>query len=180
MKTSSITGEMELTKEEFLTLSAADKRVVLAKDVLRYMDLRWLHPFRGRYFHPVYTNLFEFNAIQDLREIVKQSNCYVCALGALFIAAVIYNKDPEYCFMLKHSGSIRKILNSYFSQNQLSLIEMAFEGSSIYSIEGQTPDTIVAAITFSDNCYTGEIMTSIMDNIITNNGEFDPTKEHHE
>lgn len=130
--------ERLLRNAAFERMSPADKRRALARDALAWVEAGALVPTRGRYLEP--TDFDKYRIVSDLRanpyhklrdkelcDIVL-GQCNACAIGALFVAKVAtvdrctVGHWANECFVEADQ------LTDYFSQNQLALIECAFEG----------------------------------------------------
>ena len=173
-----------MNEEKFKKLTKPDKRVAIAKDVIKYIDKEKIKPKQSIYFMPIGLSRISGDLIgKQLNKIIpKTSKCEVCVLGGLLYSCVRTENDftvPEV------NGGIRNIgrsfivnkLGKYFSEKQLALIEWAFEektlGEGSYDRVGLTYDKWRAAI---DYAYKNKLhgpkakMRHIMENIIKNKG----------
>jgi hypothetical protein len=159
------------------------KCVAIAKDVLERLD--YLNVYKGHYLALNQDVLLpeEGNA-QDLLPQLEQ-NCQVCALGACFLSHIRLYDEVDigevnwYGGSLSHRRTIISKLKKYFGESQLDMIETAFEGYVPREKEINF-ETLMGIHRFwrkFDN-YT-ERLRAIMENIVSNNGEFNPTKGEH-
>ena len=164
-----------MTKSE---VEKAKKRVLIAKDVIKLLDLKKIKSVRGLYLNLNGEDTKDSNAPVE-KVLKKKKSCQVCALGSLFYAHVNrFNKvkvknlrNEYYDARWNHPNNqfeatqfnICKPLHSYFSQEQLLLIEDYFEENNIYS---STVNDYIPAKKMS--------IRAIMENIIKNNGTFIP------
>ncbi len=155
-----------------MKLPAKERRVVLAKDVLKHLKVKGLITAqKGIYL------LFnkEYADGQQADEVIKKGGCEVCAIGALFVADVlIRDKITAHDSIYLHN--IRKRLNHHFGKEQLDLIEAAFEVKYMNLVNfGAIGIKAEKAINFGRK-YTNSHnrMKAIMKNIIENKGTFIP------
>jgi hypothetical protein len=167
-------------------------RVQIAKDVLQQMDANYLIPFSGSYVRVTASQEFPVADVKTALE--KVENCKVCALGAVFVAAVKrynelqFSSDEQYDFQRGSLGGgwiKRHLQQNYFDYRTLYEMESMFEGEVIGAPVGTDPavykDLALAAARFywkSRRRFetaperTAYRMRTIMQNIIDNNGEF--------
>lgn len=168
----------------------ARKRILLAKDVLRLLQERKIVAQQDKYFENKNIILSEVSSEESFQKLLQESKepCEVCAVGSLLVCAVKrYNKakikdirygaarddnslgsDDAFCFM--------KILQRYFSKEQIVLIESAFEKTSrgidsCFHGNLQPDDLLIAQEKYKD-MDSEQTMIAIMQNIIDNNGTF--------
>lgn len=153
---------------EFASLSNAEKRVQIAKDVLAQLALKKIQPEQGAY--------------------VESSNgetCQACALGALFVCTAVRTGNKLEDVVLDAASDdyfgfdhIREQLSPLFSEAQLGKIERAFEG---WGAGDEPSDTnkygSLMTEAYNDGISSPRVrMERIMRNIIANNGTFVPSK----
>jgi len=157
--------------------------VAIAQDVLAQLGQYGV--FYGQYLRgqlPHDVNVKREDSVQNHVDVVAK-NCRVCALGAAFLSMVrLYNAvnmetlmpyidDTHSVFMQRNSITCR--LNTYFSSEQLDMIESAFERCQM----GHTasPTRKYDAMLFVDNENNPkERLKKIMENIVENGGVFNP------
>lgn len=129
-------------KDEFKKMSAADKRVAIAKDVIAQINLETYKPQKGTYVDIHETD--KANEIDNVDEkpadlMMSQGmvQCTVCAKGAMFMSHI--RKDAGSCTIEEAQEGqdedvIEDRLEDLFGEKQLDLIEAAFEkDDSFYS-----------------------------------------------
>ncbi len=190
--------------DRFRKANKARKRVMIARDVLAQLDAKRFIPTEGVWVNEVkgLNDVLEQEEDKDLRDLlVKQPKCEVCGLGALFVSCVefadklnIAELDEGIKDDLKSEESgeetgisftlLNPYLKKYFDSDQLILIELAFEQGCGNYREYNSPLGKEAADFFDlieddwlsnqDESFQETKMRLIMENIIANNGTFDP------
>lgn len=167
-------------------MTNTEKRVLIAKDVIKLIKAKKIVVESGKYFK--LNSRYEYVGKQLNKVLPKIKKCEVCALGGLFYSYVMKYNNYEidenginYIGKICNSGyEMRDLLKSIFSEKQLYLIECAFEESDInencesaeYSYE-----TIERAVEYKekheldDDSYD-KLLIHIMKNIIKNKGVF--------
>lgn len=177
------------SNSEFETASPEQKRVLIAKDVITALDSKRFNATGMIYVD--FGEDFEVpNDNQELCNIIKDKNCNVCALGALFVSAVErydelscqeiqFEQGRTYPVISDNRGFI-KYLGQFFDIEQLELIECAFEGRPTcgWILRNESHAIRRARIYCGDHCSSHwpaakYRMRKIMNNIIRNNGTFD-------
>src|SRR5687767_4934603 len=123
--------------KRFDRMTPAQKRVAIAKDVLKHIRSKWLKPTHGEYFNVPGVRSFYPDG-QDVRAIIKSfSSCRVCAIGACFSAAVnrfdelrlgLTCGDSNIIQSISGPDGMKNYLGQWFIDEQLYLIEEVFEG----------------------------------------------------
>lgn len=105
---------------------------------------------------------------------ITPKRCKVCAIGAMSIIKSVLDKDDNP--LLGHHGRHFEILTRVFSEEQLRLIETAFEICFIYSPEtDEEEESMNHGVQFGRQYYRdGDRLEMIMHNICDNKGEFKP------
>lgn len=151
-------------------MTKAQKRVQIAKDVLKQLRIGRLKPKKGVYVEPkTAINIKSVEPDIQVQKLIKDKACKVCALGSLMVCAIDrFNK-----LKLSETSSYSKLdifdrtyLMKFFSYNQLEFMEAAFEGWY-----GGGCDL------FSPKLPNKERLTRIMKNVIRNKGTFIPEQE---
>jgi len=157
------------------TMTRAQRRVAVAKDVIKWLDQDKLVASSGTYLFAGYGNddLSNLSSVRlnnpdgSFQDTLKTlPACEVCAKGAIFVCAVNrQNKvtNAETGNWGWTGEEMRDKLRGLFSARQLDLIEAEFEGSYGYysRIMEKTMD-----------CDDESRMRAIMRNIIKNKGTF--------
>jgi len=180
-------GILKLAKDRarrFRHMSKARKRVAIARDVISQLQSKRLIP-KPSHWVTVHSWLTERPAAGvDLREeLIKSSGCTVCAMGAIFVSAVMREPDVKVSddimvgkrSEVANHGQIRSKLIKYFTDNQLKLIELAFERGRGWNFVDNDRDQ--DAVRFGEQFPDERVrMAAIMSNIVDNNGTFNPPK----
>jgi|GEM_PF-2108353 hypothetical protein len=175
----------------FEMASPGGKRVIIAKDVLKQLDAGRYGASVGAYVRiPIYNNGFYADKADDIQSnFNKVKTCSVCAIGSCLMSITHFKnklKFRDVIFQSSLHGEAKELMSKYFTPRQLSMIEIAFEkryssGFSNYArgAFGYIPsqDEIDASLLFGSKIYSDtKRLRAIMQNIITNKGEFIPTK----
>ncbi len=177
---------MEPTKEEM--------RVEIAQDVLKALKTKRINASHNGYMTADDEKLADLASAweeEDLEALMKLSQeeysppkaCDVCAIGAVFVAAVDRHDALKLSEVYKNSidGDIGDdlmlpYLNKWFEDSQLRLMEYAFENEFHgTNYDGPDDDVCKAAEAFYEFYdEPGDRVTAIMNNIIENKGTFIP------
>lgn len=183
---------------EFAILSHQEKRVAIAKDVLKQLDARrlvaqsktWLVGGAGT------IRITEEDHEKPLCQLLaSQESCNVCALGGILVSAAklanaatvndVRDKNTEGYFVVD-MFTMLPYLKNFFDESQLRLIELAFErGDGGYSPASQA-DYEAAEIFAQQKTYLAgdEVdddtrLRLIMECVVRNNGTFVPKDVRH-
>jgi hypothetical protein len=184
-------------------LSAKAKaRIAIARDVLKQIRSGMFEPTSGVFFRAeakdrrknVLTER-DVRDRKDLRDVLPKrlKRCEVCAKGALLMSCITkFDNVPVEIDMV---GSVDKAnamldgaanyadfgLSNYFNQQQLDLMESAFEGfrAGWFNTHFQEPSYMLKAYLAIDRYYRGyedpeSRLVAIMKNLIRNKGTFKP------
>jgi len=188
-------------------LSPEQRRIVIASDVIAGIKAKRFKPTRG-YFVDIVENKFHELAKQEsslwhnrleevlkgtsLRDFFNETECKVCALGAMFVSMTeVFDEKSKTGDAFNHElnsnigyTEIEKAMGRYFEPKQLKLIETAFErGCGWHKIMVYAHPTDLdfylqgfAAVDFGINLPDdhGERMMGIMQNVVDNGGTFVP------
>lgn len=178
--------------EAFAKLTAEQKRVAIASDVLSYLDAKRIVALPGTYIRiPVVGDVSDEEQVCSV--IAAAPDCKVCAIGATFMAAVeranaLKIKDVDATrwtseLQISYEG-MTEYLGKFFDDEQLLLIEAAFEGYDPHGeIDYEFLDDVTKMFVWTENddddgstCSTSpdDRMRAIMANIVANNGTFCP------
>lgn len=178
--------ETERRNRQFARLSNARKRVVIAQDVLDQLDLRRLVPTFGKYLEVPDEVAQKFSSWDDddesiqVHEALDGVSCKVCGIGSLFVAAVDRANECTVADMDQPQNDyfMREYLGDFFDLEQLVLVEAAFEGRLINSMETDLTEyspEVLAAIRFASKVRSASgRLKKIMQNIVDNGGTFVP------
>ena len=178
--------------------SAAEKRVLIAKDVIAQLKAKRIFAETGTWTDlDVLGKAQSFNEEAGFQETFLTDNslsCNCCAVGSLFIGCTLYaNKLPNYEIrdnweLGENLISRKKFANGFeklFSPKQLGLIELAFEGRSEFFTDDEWFDYEAPKLSAKENTAARvryydafkserDRLIAIMENIIENNGTFEP------
>jgi hypothetical protein len=176
---------------DITTLTPEQVRVEVAKDVIASLIIDKITPDAGTYGSLTFVEPLPANENVSLREkIPSMKACSVCAMGSLMMAFVSrFNNFSVHTYGTNHVGftsdSIRQTLSPYFTSEQLSLMEKAY-GDFTFSIL-LTQEQVSKAHNFfvkendghdasyENNYVRGkERLVAIMQNIVDNDGTFNP------
>lgn len=183
-------------------LTNAEKRVLIAKDVIaqikreKYLaqpglfisDSVW-EAIGGSSYGSYDVDPDNPNRGEVLLKFIeeKEKNCEVCALGGAFVSAVkLFDKCSRDDIVREDSrATTHEYLKRWFSNDQMNLIESAFEGGPFVGVNGDEeaeydedgneiiPKDIKKAIAFGERYQdAGERLMGIMRNIVRNKGTF--------
>jgi hypothetical protein len=186
---------LEKWNKEFNSLSDAEKRVAIAKDVLAQIKKEVIIPQRSTYLK--LNNWRNFEETEQVNKHINKVECTCCALGSMFLSHIKYNNHCTVEDLLGFDSDriVEKGLEQYFDSGQLVLMETAFErweqnynedyDEGILQIEdgifhgwtlkslGLTEDDLdKAGRLYDDIDDDTERLTLIMKNLIKNKGEF--------
>lgn len=198
-KAQKLKREIAKRNKLFAAASAAEKRVLIAKDVIAQIKLGRYKAYAQTWVRPevrvngsprTYINLsLEFGPDAPVRELFlnkKIASCECCALGAMFMSCTLYNnnqttkdfEDETIWFDERvegYDGGFSNGLNKFFSSDQLMLIESAFEGGdgafNVPVDQAKKKSVLAWHDSLPDD---KKRLVAIMENIIENNGTFKP------
>jgi len=148
----------------FNEMSPERKRVAIARDTIESLRLKKVVAKRGVYL--------DWTSMENGDKLPKNYKCQACALGSMFVGLTTRVKDVS---VKDANGGIRADitdgLSNYFDNEQLDLIEDAFETGygCVADDDCSTQQKFGAQFKTED-----ERLVAIMQNIINNNGEFKP------
>lgn len=186
-------NEKNIRNNELLKNASPDeKRVLIAKDVLKLLKEKRITPTTGVYCEIRNKNAFysKTNSISDngrnkfeLSEAFKVANCNTCALGALFVGALnvfdnvkIDSAYTNYGYNSLNSANIifRNIMRTYFETRQLNLIESFLECHERFMVNYKFSSVEELEFNRFSKLDKKQRFVYIMKNIIKNNGQFIP------
>lgn len=185
----------------FAALTPQEQRIAIAKDVILQLELGKFEASSGTYFELVAkSELYDGDDLQKVIENRTES-CSVCAIGAVFASkvrlgnnVVISKWDINETEVGLSSSCLLEATENIFSEKQMRLMEFAFEGDDInyifytnnlglsdfeskkeYNKAYKELERINKACESFYKNYeydNSKRMVAIMQNVITNNGEF--------
>lgn len=185
-------------KDAFKKMSKAEKRVAIAEDVIAQIRCETYVPTSGTYVEINASSkaadkgfdVYSMNTKPaDLMMQEGMLSCNVCAKGAMFLSHV--RKDVDSCTIdqARRGADERHIeheLTDLFSEEQLDMIEAAFEGQADFYTDNHGEDTDddgdvlptdpgMKAERFAERYSDDQKrLIGIMRNIIKNKGTFKP------
>ena len=161
----SLARRTKASNAKFASATKAEKRVMIAKDVIKAIDVLQIKPTHGSYLatSPFYSKALGSpeGSFQDLLPEIPA--CTVCAKGAIFVCTVARQNQVTNDEAISHQFTDDRLsedLGGVFSASQLGKIESAFETWDC--------DRYVWGNTASER------MRNIMKNIVKNKGTFIP------
>lgn len=176
----------------FRKMTPDQRRVCIAKDVLEALKLKKITPTSGIYLDITSkkTVTKEADGDRDLSDLLPSVKCNVCAIGAIFVCAVIRNDElpigkgmrwnrfdaDDYKVPVQELGfDEHGYVSKFFSASQRSQIEMAFEKWTFFSRGG---DSSATAYFTDEKPDPKQRMVLIMESIVAEGGTFRPKKLH--
>lgn len=166
--------DIEKGNKRFAKLTAPQKRVAIAKDVLLSIKTGIVIPTCGNYFS--LTKKLDGKTLQEgLCDVNSPISCKVCGMGAVFVSKVKLGNTFEMDGSYVSDDEMTENLEGIFSTKQLRLIEHAFEGFHAgFANITDTEETKCENKFRYKYSEPSERMQAIMKNIIKNNGTFKP------
>lgn len=169
---SKLDKEINLRNEAFRALSPEKQRVLIAQDVLQQLKIGELVAVRRRWLEASSVDEDKFTSSQ-----FRTSKCEGCAVGGMLLCA-LKRDEANSCRTVNNYVSLfsdaREVLDKYFSQEQLQLIEFYYENGngdiSRHSLEFGTDQYLTSWHCDQNNTR----LRLIMENIIVNDGTFVP------
>lgn len=162
-------------------LSAAAKRVAIAKDVLSQLKSEIYYARSGSYWR--FPLCYDTARLLDQDSLVEASGhgdyCQVCGIGAAVMSAIrCFNKHRVSSVNGCDPRAAINVLSDYFSKRQMALIEAAFEPRSdsfrvADELEFNRDKLCERTEEFHTKHYNDtERMVAIFKNIVRNKGTF--------
>jgi hypothetical protein len=168
----------------FNTLSPNQQRITIASDVLNQLATS---KFIAE--HRTYFSLEDGDSTDNctLQQKIDTNGCRVCAMGAVFASRVRVANEIEDSYV--EADDIIEALDNIFDEEQLRLMEVAFEGEDIASYFNENYSTydeemgewVVdcddyhSALDMYDSYDTAhDRLKAVMTNVVTNMGVFRP------
>jgi len=175
----------------FKKLTKPQKRVAIAKDVLKQIKDKSLIPDRYNYLIPASSFNFYESGGEELSTVLYNESCRVCALGSVFACIIKKENDfiiPNQSLRLegdKYGADLRRRVRKYFSSLQMAMIESAYMRSAGYFIYEKIDrdkhlnimnicEDYRSANNVNSCMYNKKALNLIMQNIIDNKGTFKP------
>lgn len=165
-----ITKTVKITKENFKDLEPHRQRIEVAKDAIKQIKLGIYVPQVEREITIKHEDRYEGKSLQKLIES-REIKCEVCVKGGIFASCVVFNNK----FNIGENGLSQRA-NGIFSEEQLNLMEVAFEQKTYgWNRENLSDSQIKKALAFGKGYKLKERMLAILNNVVNNvEGEFVP------
>lgn len=194
MTMTAVQTEIEYRNAIFNAASDAEKRVLVAEDVLALIEAGVITPRKGAWLrisdYVIADNrLFAQTMLMRQLHPDGQEQCTACAIGALFVSCALFEARVSVSALQAetrtglytplgqdHPRFKTVTLGQFFSGHQLRLIEEAFEiGSPGIGSRSPHREMFKRARLFGSQFHAPkERLVAIMQNIIDNDGEFVP------
>ncbi len=186
LTTRQVITEINTRNKAFQNISRAEKRILVAKDVIAQIKAGRFEVATGGFVYmELPDSIKNTDSIQNLFITGEIPNCKCCGMGAVMMSCTLFKnketvKDIEQDFedlgisvFDTDNHRFKNGLLGIFSRPQLRAIELAFELGYGYCGENNNFDT--KCIEFGDK-YENEKtrLIAIMENIIMNGGYFKP------
>lgn len=185
---------MKAKKQAFSRLTAAQKRVAIAKDILKQIAADLYYIEQGTWLNidgvdtpedtSTQSQIVQAALLGGKRTVViesKPASCTCCAVGAACASAIrLFNQDSlsgnlEDGFELPGYDEGSAILSKYFPLAQVDLMEAAFEQRTDSHHADASDAALQRAVEFGDEYDNDtERLKAICKNIIKNQGDFKP------
>lgn len=154
--------------KKFNTMTRAQKRVAIARDVLKQIKLK-TKIRSGRYW-----DLPRNQSVYGRSDLRKPIVCRCCAAGAAILSGIRLFNQVNVCQQNGCDSDAVEVANKWFSRRQLALIERAFERlacplSDDITVNGERAEKFNRGVKSNT-----ERAVRIFKNIIANNGTFKP------
>ena len=166
-----------LIETDFNTLTKAQKRVAIAKDVIARIHAENLVENRGE----LIKNLYDVSTTKSLKDEINNHKCEVCARGAILCSWIgnfnkITEDDIRECVRCFRSNDFPAEILDVFDREMLDNIEAAFENQTYdwHYDECETERYVNAFSTYDEekNDYVSASIIEIMEHLIKHEGEF--------
>jgi hypothetical protein len=171
----------------FKKATKAEKRVMIAKDVLAQIKAKRYIPESGTWVDPNWNIRNEIDGTESVQKLFADrtiETCNVCALGSLFMSCTNLNNNTcvsdinyggegtEIGERIQDGDTLSNGLNKIFSKKQLQLIEVYFETGDGWFGEDSRH------VAYFNDAYPDDEdrLVEIMKNIVANDGTFVPSK----
>ncbi len=182
------TKRIKKANTRFARMTDAQKRIAIAKDVIKQVNAKRIKPTRGIYLETKFAGskitIADVGLEMELKALYENMpSCNACALGSMFVCAVSkfnnlsieehindgrkieYDKNVYDTIKVQeiYYGRPTEYLGQFFSTAQLDELERAFEADKSWDPRSST-----------------ERLIAIMKNIIRNKGTFDAAQNDEE
>ena len=184
-KINNITKEIAKRNKLFEQASPAQKRVLIAKDVINLIKSGKITPMTGEWVYPSYKDESDDESFQKTFLKGNVEDCECCALGSMMLSCTLFKNKVKVNEVnggaldypnLAH-GHRKDVMGfrGVFPDDQCKLIEIAFECGYGYYGPGNDGQISDRAVKFGNKYRTErKRLLAIMNNIVKNKGTFKP------
>jgi len=182
--------KVEASNEAFNKMTKAEKRVQIAKDVIDRINLEQIVPSnvfldddKGYTFGVPFGNT-PLEDGQEMKTSLNSITCSACVKGGMFLSYVGRSNNHTYDeytgVSIEEDSKELKKLREIFTQRQLDLMELFFEGDIFSWMHDKGKRLVKANEKMVEKFHEKYIfdrrsrMIAICENIIENNGTFKP------
>jgi len=164
--------------KKFTKMTAAQKRVAIAKDVLKQIKAGRVRIHMGSYLKYIQCPVEDFTTFNQSTLLADETVCRVCAVGAAIVSGLRLFNGAEVGDLEGDGLAAYNAISRWFSKKQSALIEQAFEDSCAFAITREALNSEWQSKKASEfknrrpNKRSRAI--SIFQNIIDNKGLFKP------
>lgn len=180
--------KLKLDNAKFKKLNKTEQRIAIAKDVIAQLKAEKFLA-KSTYFgwgkaYDSYCDTSDAEeANLDLSECVSQVQCSVCGIGSLFVSAARKADALPLKKFLPDAGDRRfesKYLDKWFDSAQLDLVEAYYEQDPRLNAENDPFSSFhYSRSPIYRESNSTKRLTMIMENIVSNNGKFQPARGKH-
>jgi len=109
----------------FKSLTKAEKKIAIAKDILTQLKIKKYKANSGSY---IKLNYYEFDLEDDIQSNFDKIKCDVCALGSAVMSCIKYTNNVKFNDVYSSQGEVFTELIKIFTKKELVLMEYCFEG----------------------------------------------------
>lgn len=168
-----INKAIENRNKTFSEMTRLEKRIEIAKDVIASVHSKKYVAEQNTYLS---LSSRTESCIDYTLDNIKQPHviCNVCAIGSMFVSDVLKTDKLKKSFGFHHSSMVKTLSNIY-SERELRILEMCFEGNDVHDMFVEENETQLRkdARNFRGQFNTPrKRLLGIMENIVKNNGHF--------
>jgi hypothetical protein len=163
----------------FKSLTKAEKRIAIAKDILQQIKLKKYIPYSGSYI--TFKNYYNINNELDIQANFDKAQCNCCQLGACIMSLTKFENKLKFSDIqyAESDNKSWKMLEKIFTPRQIAIMEYCFEGDEGGSKVAEDffkyeldKETIEKCDEFKNKYFSDEdTMKAICNNLIKNKGE---------
>lgn len=178
--------------QQFHNASSAEKRVMIARDVITQINIGQYIAASTYYTPDIWRKMRMSKGFGEMlpREIPESDPCICCGIGSCMLSMAKMEGFTKKDIVGRGTSAFLNDLRKYFSERQLALIEEFFENSwypvnngnsvggfAMWDISQEEKNIINQSKQFFTHKQPSARLLQIMENIIRNEGIFDPEEE---